>query len=149
MNKFCPFQQLILRRSGFAVSLLALFVIAPIEARGGCSHLVTSRSQRAQTASLVDAFDIGMSKIDFVRSEAPSAPLNPRPCSGTWCSGQRSAPVTPTGARDRRSEAWAWQEALPGSNVFISLAFSVDEDDLRPLQPDGCIFRPPRLLPSV
>jgi hypothetical protein len=149
MNKFRPFKQLILRRSGFAVSLLALFVIAPIEARGGCSHLVTSRSPRAQTASLIDAFVVDMSKGELPGSDAPSVPLRPRSCSGAWCSGQPSAPVAPTGAPERRSEAWAWQEALQGLTVFISLSFSVDEYDLRPVQHDGCIFRPPRLLPSV
>jgi hypothetical protein len=149
MIVFFPFRQLVFPPAGALALLLALFVIAPPELRGGCSHLVTSQSERTRQPSLIDAFVVDVSGGEPARSEPPSLPALPRPCSGAWCSTQPHAPAAPPGTSEVRLDTWAWYEALPGSTAAVPSAFSADENDLRPRHPLGSVFRPPRLVPSA
>jgi hypothetical protein len=149
MIVFLPFRQLVFPPAGALALLLALFVIAPPELRGGCSHLVTSQSERTRQSSLIDAFVVDDSGGEPARSEPPSVPALPRPCSGAWCPTQPDAPAAPSGTSDVRLETWAWYEVLPGSTSADSSSFSADEIDLRPRRPLGSVFRPPRLVLSA
>jgi hypothetical protein len=149
MIVFLPFRQLVFPPAGALALLLALFVIAPPELRAGCSHLVTSQSERTRPSSLTDVFVVDVSGGEPARSEPPSAPALPRPCSGAWCLTQPDAPAAPSGTSDVRLDTWAWYEVLPGSTSADSSSFSADEIDLRPRRPLGSVFRPPRPVPSA
>jgi hypothetical protein len=141
-----PFRQLVFPLAGALALLLAFFVIAPPELRAGCSHLVTSQSERTRQPSLIDAFVVDVSGGEPARSEPSSVPS---PCSGAWCSTQPDAPAAPPGTSEMRLDTWAWYEVLPGSTSADSSSFSADEIDLRPRRPLGSVFRPPRLVPSA
>jgi hypothetical protein len=144
---FFPFTQLAIPPAGALALLLALLFVAPPNVQGGCSHLVTSRSERGRQASLIDAFIVDGFGGDAEPSDARSLP--PRTCSGAWCSGLPAAPAAPPATTEGRLEAWAWYEVPTGSTAVISTCFSADETDHRPQRPLGSIFRPPRLLPSA
>jgi hypothetical protein len=128
--------------AGAVVSLVALVVIAPPGAEGGCSHLVTSRTDQARISSLVDPLIRDLSG----RSDPLPIPRPPRPCSGAWCSGQPATPVVPAGQFDGPSESWAWCSSAPGSALagrsFLPSATTAP----RPVHTQTGVFHPPRVL---
>jgi hypothetical protein len=77
MTRFFPSRQRNCQPAWAAILLLALFVAAPTEVWGGCSHLVTSRTERVNHRSLFDAFIVDDSGGTLGRSGAPAAPQLP------------------------------------------------------------------------
>jgi hypothetical protein len=149
MIRFSPSRQQEFPPAAFVALFLALCVFAPPPARGGCSHLVTSRGEHARQPSVLDALIVDVLGGESGRSDAPSVPPPSRPCTGAWCSGQPAAPVAPPETSARQLEAWAWHEAVTGPKAVISSCISTDENDHRPQLQPGFIFRPPRLVPSA
>src|SRR5579871_5510579 len=107
-------RSLILKQSasvptGAVVVLLAMALSAPPGAEGGCSHLVTSRTDPARLASQLDPSITGWAD----RSAPLPLPPGSRPCSGAWCSGQPAAPAIPAGMSDGRLDSWLWCPSAP------------------------------------
>ncbi len=78
-------------------------VLTPRSAEGGCSHLVSSRTDPGRLSSLNERW------LRSLAGEADGipAPVTPRPCSGAPCSGQPAAPAVPAGLLDGRLNSWA------------------------------------------
>jgi hypothetical protein len=148
MTKHVPFRHLVFLPAGAAVTLLAIVVIAPPSARGGCSHLVTSQNDRVKLAYLIDPSIVDFSDIELGRIETPAIPPSRRPCSGAWCSGQPGAPAAPPKANDRHVDSWAWHRPTRGSPLVVAF-FRSERNSPCPNYRRDAILRPPRFLPSA
>ena len=118
---------------------------APGSAWAGCNHLVTSRTDPGRLSSRIEPLILDLAG----RSDPLPVPASPRPCSGTWCSGQPAAPSVPAGVLDGRLDSWAWCTEIP---CFASTGSSFLSDEttaLRPLRKGSAVFHPPRLLPTA
>jgi hypothetical protein len=145
MTVLIPFKPWVSLQTAAVLSLLAVSVAAPSQVCGGCSHLVTSQSERARHSSLIDSLILDISGGEPGRPETPSSvPPPSRPCSGAWCSSQPAAPVIPPGTTEEWVDCWAWSMAVPGSIAVVSSFLVAAEIEFRALRPTGSIFRPPR-----
>lgn len=143
MTKLFHFGRLASLPAGAVVLLLAMVLVAPPSARGGCSHLVTSQTERGRHPSLMD--DLSGGKTG--RSDPLSPP--PRPCSGAWCSGQPAAPSVPPGELNGRAESWACCALIPAPTAITSSFISIETSVPRPVCHGKLVFHPPRLLLSA
>src|SRR4029077_12441119 len=109
MTRPFTFRQPTAVRAGAVVSLLALALLPPPGAAGGCSHLVTSRTDPARLSSLIEPLVGDLAG----RSEGLPGPPPPRPWSGAWCSGQPAAPAVPAGVFDGPLDSWPWWPSSP------------------------------------
>ncbi|MHB1555958.1 MAG: hypothetical protein ACYC61_00625 [Isosphaeraceae bacterium] len=131
--------------AGAILSFLAIALFAPRGAVAGCSHLVTSRSDRVPFASLLDPLTRDLAGSP----DSSSEPRQPRRCTGAFCSGQPASPVVPAGTLEPRLASWAWytpsSDGLSTDPSFLPAETRI----LRPLRRETDIFHPPRLLPSA
>jgi hypothetical protein len=131
--------------TGAVWPLLVWVALAPAEVRAGCSHLVTSRADRAPTRlpSILQG-----SPNDRAGATGPILPLpGPAPsgpCRGAWCDDAPTAPAVPAGAVRIRAESWAWHAAAPVLDPTISPRLPAETATLRASHRAGAIFRPPR-----
>ncbi len=130
-----------------AVAVLALAVsavLAPAGVRAGCSHLVTSRSDRVLLPSLLqdDLLDRGRT---LASADPLPLPRFPDPCRGMSCGDGRSSPTVPTGMVRIRAGSWAWSP--PAQYLASPPASRILEEagDPHPARRTAPIFRPPRL----
>jgi hypothetical protein len=127
------------------VASLALALLAPPGAEAGCSHLVTSRTDRHESSALTESLLHDLA--------APSDPLpvpsRPRPCSGAFCSGQPAVPTVPVGVTDGRIASWAWFASMPESALTSPTFLFLETIAPDPMHRAIVVFRPPRFLPSA
>ena len=127
---------------GAVLTLLALALLAPSAAKAGCSHLVTTRDESGQHATLVEPL-----MRDLAGPSDPlSAPPSRRPCSGAWCAGRDAIPAVPPGAFEGRLRSWAWCMSSPDDLSTTPHFFSVDFPIVAPLHQGDDVFHPPRCL---
>jgi hypothetical protein len=137
-----PFKRLTRFGTGALLLLLVHGFSATGSAWAGCNHLVTSRTDPWRLSSRFEPLILDL----IGRSQPLPLPPRPRPCSGTWCSGQPAAPSVPVGVMDGRLDSWAWCTEMP-CLVPTGHSFLSDESAaLRPLQQGSAVFHPPRLL---
>ena len=125
--------------------LLASVLLAPPGAEGGCSHLVTSRTDPGRLSSL---FEPLVHDLAGESAGIPS-PQPPRPCSGALCSGQPAAPVVPAGFFDARIATWAWYPSVPGLTLIGDSFLFLEMHELQPIRQSLDVFHPPRALPPA
>ena len=122
--------------------LLASALLAPPSAAGGCSHLVTSRTDPGRLSSLFEPL------VHDLAGESAGIPIPqpPRPCSGALCSGQPAAPALPAGFFDGRIDTWAWHASVPGlASIGDSLLFAAT-NEIQPIRQSLDVFHPPRSI---
>jgi hypothetical protein len=141
MTRSFSFKQLVSWRAGAVITLLALVLLAPPVAKGGCSHLVTSRTDPGRLSPLIGDLS--------GRSEGIPVPSRPRPCSGAFCSQQPAAPAVPAIGLDQRLDSWPWCPILPTLASARPSFLSAGTIALCPVQRAGEVFHPPRLLLSA
>ena len=145
MTRFFTNHRPISLPAGTALAILALGVIAPPGVEGGCSHLVTSRTDRHGSSALTESLLYDLA--------APSVPLpipsGPRPCSGAFCSGQPAVPAVPAGVTDGRIVSWAWCSGMPSPTSNGTSFLSEETSDPQTIHRLIAVFRPPRLLASA
>ncbi len=144
MARFGLARRWALRPAGAFFLLVAWVLLASPSARGGCAHLVTSRTERALLPSLLLEVNpdggIGAAGPDLPRP----MPRSPRPCQGSWCDDHPSVPAAPAGTRSDLTPSWAWYAAMPDPastppSRFIDLAARPG-----PVHRAIAIFHPPR-----
>jgi hypothetical protein len=127
------------------VAFLAAASFAPPVAQAGCSQHVIPQTD---PGSLVTLFTPLMHDLSG-RSQAPSAPADPRPCSGAFCSGQPAVPAVPAQVLDGVLDSWACLAAVAGLALTDAYFLSVETGDLHPTRRAIAVFHPPRLLSSA
>jgi hypothetical protein len=140
-----PFKRLVRLGTGALLLLLVHGFAAPGSAWAACNHLVTSRTDPGRLSSRIEPLILDLTG----RSQPLPIPPLPRPCSGTWCSGQPAAPSVPAGVLDGRLDSWAWCTEIPCLASTGSSFLSVETTALRPLQTGSAVFHPPRLIPPA
>jgi hypothetical protein len=129
-----------LRRLGTAVfAILAVQgFCAPVSARAGCNHLVTSEIDSDQQASMFGGFP------NDVASRTDPLQQPPRPCTGAWCDRQPATPAVPAGVFDGVIESWACWNPNPCHDLSGTSFISRECVVLHPSQRKSLIFHPPR-----
>jgi hypothetical protein len=123
--------------------LLATGLVAPSQARAGCTHpYVFSKTDTVVAVADLDLLAVGR--------EAPEpssrAPRNaPAPCSGPACSKLPIVPVSVPSVASPRLEQWCCLAAGSLSQASGSVAFPASERLLHPLHIASSLFHPPRL----
>ncbi len=120
--------------------LLASALLTPRKAEGGCSHLVTSRTDPGRLSSLTERMVRGLAG----EANGIPAPVTPRPCSGALCSGQPAAPTVPAGYLDVRVNSWAWCASVPGLAMMGDSLLFAETNEVRPTRRSLDVFHPPR-----
>jgi hypothetical protein len=131
--------------AGAVLSLLTLALIAPPGAEGGCSHLVTSRTDLVRLSSLIEPLINDLAG----RSDRLPGPQTPRPCSGMWCSGQPAVPPVPAGVFDELLDSWPMCPSASASGSASPTFLSAATTALRPVHQGSGVFHPPRLFLSA
>jgi hypothetical protein len=140
MKRFSSLNQLVSLRAGAVVLLLALALLTPRSTQGGCSHLVTSRTDPGRLSSLTERLVRDLAgEVDGI-----PAPVTPRPCSGALCSGQPAAPAVPAGYLDGRLNSWAWCASVPGLALMGDSFLFAETNEIRPTRRSLDVFHPPR-----
>jgi hypothetical protein len=128
----------------FALPVWLAFV--PNEARAGCSHLVTSKSNR--DAALFTSLIPEISSDRTSGSANPYQPLEtpqaPRRCQGAWCSENPSAPAAPIGIASAYADSWACCEPTPNGTLIACSRLFRRTLRCRALHRSATILRPPR-----
>jgi hypothetical protein len=134
---------------GAVFALMAWMLFAPSDVQAGCSHLVTSRTDR----TLLPLFLQDVMPDQGNHASAPSLPLSmpesPRPCRGAWCADGPAVPAAPSGTVSLRAELWAWSTAMPDPDSATPSRLIEDAADLHPRRRATPTFRPPRLSVRV
>jgi hypothetical protein len=121
--------------------LLTLALFAPAAARADCSHLVTSKTDRAyQAERQIDLLIRGSSGGD--PSSEPRSPS--RPCSGAFCSGQPGVPSVPVGSLERLADSWAYSASISTAKAAASFFIATEGAKESPCRAPSGIFHPPR-----
>ena len=130
--------------AGALAALLAGGVLAPAEARAGCSHYIVGQSEARVRSALAD-----LEVLSFVRHDesAPTTPADrPLPCSGPSCKSQPSAPPLIPAPPHARAELWACLDANgPQANPHPSLT-GAERRAVHPVHRSAPPVRPPRPL---
>jgi hypothetical protein len=140
MKRFTSLNQVVSLQAGTAVLLLALALLLPRSAEGGCSHLVKPRTDPGRLSSLTERW------VRDLAGEADKipAPVTPRPCSGALCSGQPAAPAVPAVYLDARLNPWAWCASVPGLALMRESVLFAETNEIRPTRLSFDVFHPPR-----
>jgi hypothetical protein len=125
--------------------LLAWILFAPPLVQAGCSHLVTSRTDRTLLSSFLQDV-MPDQRNDASTPLLPSSmPESPRPCRGAWCNDVPAVPAVPSGTVNLRTTLWAWYSAMPDPDSTTPSRLIETAGDLRPSHGTTPTFRPPRL----
>jgi hypothetical protein len=124
--------------------LLAFALLAPSSAEGGCSHLVTSRTDSGRLSSLVEPLIHDLAG----ESDGIPIPVPPRPCSGALCSGQPAAPAAPPGLFVGHLDFWAWDALVPGLALIGHSFLFAETNEIHPTRQSFDVFHPPPLHPA-
>jgi hypothetical protein len=137
--------------AGVFLALLAWLAFVPSRAFAGCSHLVTSRSDRwtSLMPSLTEEISPEYASNSSDQFQPTSLPQSPRRCAGLWCEESPSAPAAPVSAMSARAELWAWLVTDPIAPVTSCLRLLHQETSLSAWHRSVDILRPPRLPSSV
>jgi hypothetical protein len=128
--------------AGAACMLLAWGCCAPAQA--GCSHLVSSRLDRAPLPSFLQGTMSDQARGP-ARPEVPSGlPQAPAPCRGALCSGSPAVPAVPAGVIRIGGDLWAVCAPMPDSASPGLTFLASTAGDLRPIGRPAAIFHPPR-----
>ncbi len=130
--------------AGAALLCLAWILCAPADARAGCSHLVTSGTDRALLPSFLQDEVLHPGGAAVASSPPRSLPGSPSPCRGAWCSGGPTAPAMPAGTMSIRAPLWAWCASMPGLTSTSASRLIKEASDSRPLSRAIAVFHPPR-----
>jgi hypothetical protein len=135
--------------AGAVFPLLAWFLFAPPVVQAGCSHLVTSRTDRTLLPTFLQ--DVMPDRGDTASTPLlpSSLPESPRRCRGAWCSGGPTVPAVPAGTVSPRASSWAWYTAMPDPDPTTPSRLIEDAAALRPSRRGTPTFRPPRLSSRV
>jgi hypothetical protein len=131
--------------AGAVFPLLAWFLFAPPVVQAGCSHLVTSRTDR----TLLPSYLLDVISDRGNDASTPSLPESPRRCRGAWCSDDPAVPAVPSGTTRIRAGLWAWCTAMRDPDVVTPSRLIEHAADPRPSRRTAPIFRPPRLSASA
>lgn len=138
-----------IRLPAWGVFALLAFVVAPSEARAGCSPLVTHRSAGSGVVEQLDPLVLGGSIGRHDQARPGKGSDGPRPCSGSSCSESPPAPAVPSIVPVPSHETWACLCTVvqpPGRPARVSLDRSCSP---RAIHTEGGVFRPPPTsLPS-
>jgi hypothetical protein len=133
---------------GTLVLLLAHGLGSPRSAWAGCSHLVSSRSDRLLEFNRLD--DLLTSGSSFWVSDNPDqdpprepGPQRPTPCSGPGCSSRIPLPVPTASQGSGGSDQWVVLSAVPSLPVVSPSSRTFDEPATRPAGHKPSIFHPP------
>lgn len=131
-------QRLIPLWAGAAYALLFGVLVAPEQARAGCSHYVVSQTDRLDF-SLPSHLDLPVSHA------APVAPPHRRsPCAGLSCSSDPVVPPIPSPVPTRISE-WGCLASLPQAGRPDRFLLLADFVRVQPILHALPIDRPPRV----
>ena len=130
--------------AGAVLLCLAWVLCAPADARAGCSHLVTSRTNRALLSSFLQDEVLYPGDAAATPSLPRSMPGSPSPCRGAWCSGGPTVPALPAATLSIRAPLWAWCESMPGPTSTSPSRLIEETADFRPLHRVIAVFHPPR-----
>jgi hypothetical protein len=140
-----PFERLMRWGTGALVLLLAHGLGVPRTARAGCSHLVTSQSDRLLGFNRLDDLITGGTSAllaDDAGRDLPG-PRRPGPCSGPGCSSgvPRSVPTAPSAPVG--PDQWVALGAILRLTEVAPVRHSPDEPAARPAGHKPSIFHPP------
>jgi hypothetical protein len=145
--------------AGAGIALLGSVLFAPATARAGCSHLVTSRTDRVQFSHFLQAVSLEQARDPLKRFQPTSRqqsplppvhlPQSPRPCRGAWCADRPSIPAAPAGEVSVRIDSWAWCPAMHCLDPATESGQLEAAADRRPLRRAAHTFRPPRISPRA
>jgi hypothetical protein len=124
---------------GAVVLLLAHGLGAPGTARAGCSHLVTSQSDRQLGLNRLDDLITGGSTA--MPAGEPGRPS--RRCSGPGCSSGIPWPLSTTSPTSGGPDQWATVEAILGLAAISPPRHLPDRPPARPVGHKPSIFHPP------
>jgi hypothetical protein len=124
--------------------LLAWALVAPSNARAGCSQPGNGPAGRDHLAGFLDPLIVAGSEAPGAPASPAATPARPRPCSGPSCSAPTAPPAAPSVAVTRSVELWACLRAVPVPAEPRPSVFPPLPCDLRPVRRGASVFHPPR-----
>jgi hypothetical protein len=128
------------------LALLACSLVAPSDAKAGCSSHVAHWSGHEPLAHFLDPLVAGRSVRSQDESTPATTPDHPRPCSGPSCSGKSTPPAVPALSEVRYVELWACLGRTVMLPELDSGLVTASSSGLNPALAAPEIFHPPRLV---
>jgi hypothetical protein len=145
MKAFAP-GKMVRSSAGVLLALLACGILAPSQARAGCSHYAIPQAIQDELANLIDPLIAGEAQQASPTDSSPEH--RPKPCTGPSCSGWPASPPVPPIDATKFVESWAHLEPfrlLPTTGSTLLVPTSCDD---APAHRGTSIFHPPRMIAS-